>query len=84
MTTTIKLEFPVTVDGQAYTELQMRRCKVKDRRIASKQPTPADQEVTLIANLCEVPPNVIDELDAMDYEKCAEALRGFFGSSTAA
>ena len=82
--TTIKLKFPVTVDGHEYTSLQMRRCKVRDRRLAAKQTTKEDQEITLIANLCEVPPNVIDELDAVDYEKCAEALRGFFGSSTAA
>lgn len=83
-TTNITLDYPVTVNGHEYASLTMRRCKVKDRRVASKQPTPADQEVTLIANLCDVPPSVIDELDAVDYEKCTEALRGFFGSSTAA
>lgn len=82
MTTTIKLQFPVTVDGQDYTELKMRRCKVKDRRLAAKQKTDEDKEITLISNLCEVPPNVIDELDAVDYAKLTETLQGFFDSST--
>lgn len=82
-TTNVTLKFPVTVDGHEYTTLQMRRCKVKDRRLAAKQKTAEDQEVTLIANLCEVPPNVIDELDAADYEQLQDVLRGFFGLSTA-
>lgn len=82
-TTNVTLKFPVTVDGHEYTTLQMRRCKVKDRRLAAKQKTAEDQEVTLIANLCEVPPNVIDELDAADYEQLQDVLRSFFGLSTA-
>lgn len=80
----ITLAYPVTVDGIEYNELNMRRCKVKDRRIAAKQKTPEDQEITLIANLCEVPPSVIDELDAVDYAKAQEVLRGFFEPTTTA
>jgi hypothetical protein len=81
-TTSIPLQFPVTVDGQEYKSLTMRRCKVRDRRLAAKQKTDEDKEITLIANLCEVPPGVIDELDAVDYAKLTETLQGFFGSST--
>lgn len=81
-TTAIKLQYPVTVDGHEYAVLNMRRCKVKDRRIAAKQKTDEDKEITLIANLCEVPPSVIDELDAMDYAKLTETLQGFFDSGT--
>jgi hypothetical protein len=81
-TTPVTLKFPVTVDGHEYTVLTMRRCKVKDRRVAAKQKTDEDREITLIANLCEVPPTVIDELDAVDYAKLTETLQGFFGSST--
>lgn len=80
--TNITLQYPVIVDGHEYSALQMRRCKVKDRRLAMKQKTVEDQEITLIANLCEVSPAVIDELDSADYEKLQEVLRGFFGLST--
>ena len=83
MTTTIKLKYPVIVDGQEHTELHMRRCKVKDRRLAAKQKNDEDREITLIANLCDVTPSVIDELDSADYDQLQEALRGFFGLSTA-
>lgn len=81
-TVKIKLDYPVTVDAREYKELTMRRCKVKDRRAAQKQEKPDAVEVTLIATLCEVPPNVIDELDSADYAKLTEKLAGFFGAPT--
>ncbi len=80
--TPVTLKFPVTVDGHEYTVLNMRRCKVKDRRLAAQKKTPEEQEITLIANLCEVPPQVLDELDAVDYAKLQEVLTSFFGLST--
>jgi hypothetical protein len=83
MTTEIKLAHPVIVDGTEYAVLNMRRCKVKDRRLAAKQKSDEDREITLIANLCEVPPSVIDELDTVDYSKLQEVLTGFFGMNTA-
>lgn len=83
MSTKIVLKYPVTVDGQEYAELTMRRCKVKDRRVAAKQKTDEDKEITLIANLCEVPPAVVDELDAVDYAKAQEVLMSFFALDTA-
>ncbi len=79
MTEIIKLKYPVTVDGVEYDQLEMRRCKVRDRRLAAKKGDAAEQETTLIANLCNVPPNVIDELDSTDYAQLSEVLRGFLG-----
>jgi hypothetical protein len=81
-TTTVKLKFPVTVGGQEYTELHMRRCKVRDRRLAAKEKTDEDREIRLISNLCEVSPDVIDELDAVDYAQLTEVLKGFFDTDT--
>lgn len=83
-TTTVKLKYPFVFEGQEYNELQMRRCKVRDRRLAAKQKTDEDKEITLIANLCDVPPALIDELDSDDYSQLQEVLRGFFGMSTQA
>lgn len=82
MSTEIKLKYPVMVDGTEYAVLHMRRCKVKDRRMAAKQKTDEDREITLISNLCEVPPSVIDELDAVDYTRLTEVLQGFFATGT--
>lgn len=84
MTTKIDLKHPVTVDGQTYTSLTMRRAKLRDQRLAAKQKSDVDSEITLFANLCEVPPNVLDELDMVDYAQLQEVYRGFFGSTTQA
>ncbi len=81
-TTTITLKFPVTVAGNEYKTLDMRRCKVRDRRLAGKKATAEEQELALIANLCEVPPEVLDELDSVDYKQLQDVLSGFFGLTT--
>lgn len=82
MTTKVTLKFPFVADGIEYNELNMRRCKVKDRRLAGQKKTDEEKEITLIANLCDVPPSVIDELDSVDYGQLQGVLRGFFGLAT--
>lgn len=80
-TTTITLKYPFALNGQNHAKFTMRRCKVKDRRMAMKQwSTDEDREIGLIANLCDVPPDVIEELDAVDYAQLTEMLKSFFGS----
>lgn len=77
--TVITLLYPVTVDGTAYTTLTMRRPKVRDERDARRGGSdPVDQELRLFGNLCEVGPNVMEELDAADYERIQEAYFDFF------
>lgn len=79
----IKLKYPVEHNGQSFDSLTMRRCKVKDRRAATKQwATDEDREIGLIANLCDVPPAVIDELDAFDYNAVLTVFKGFFVQDT--
>lgn len=74
----IKLDYPVTVEGTEYKELTMRRPKVKDQKAADKASgSDADKETMLFANLCEVPPAVIDELDMLDYGKVQKEYSGF-------
>ena len=69
----IKLEYPIKIDETTYTELTMRRSKVKDRLAVSV--------MNLFANLCEVSPTVIKELDETDYTKVQKVYMGFFGSA---
>ncbi len=74
----IQLQYPVSADGQTLTALKVRRPKVKDRLAAAKTGgDPATQEVRLFANLCEVSPATIEELDMADYTRLQEALQGF-------
>lgn len=75
MSARVELEHPVTVEGAAYGELSMRRPKVRDMRDAEKGGGgKAETEIRLFANLCEVAPAVIEEMDLADYERLQEAF----------
>ena len=75
--TTITLKYPVTVDGATHTTLTMRRPKVCDSRDAQRGGTNADSEIRLFANLCEVTPAAIEELDMADYMRMQKVYEGF-------
>ena len=76
---TIKLAYPISVSGRQLDELSMRRPKVRDRLSSEKHSgNEAEKEIRFIANLCELAPNEIEELDMADYVRVQEALAGFF------
>ena len=74
----IQLDYPVDSDGVKTDTLTMRRAKVKDQvatdRIGGSD---AEKEVRLFANLCEVAPATIEDLDMSDYKKLQEVYTGF-------
>lgn len=77
----IVLNYPVDVAGQKYSELHMRRPKVRDHLVADRSSGGnAEKEVKLLANLCEVAPAVIEELDAADYQTLQGVYGGFLSS----
>ncbi|WP_311276176.1 phage tail assembly protein [Methylobacterium sp. WCS2018Hpa-22] len=77
---TIKLDFPVTVDAMEYKELTMRRPKTKDSIAASKfKGSEAERGIFLMAKLCNVSPDVIEELDEVDANKLGEQHKAFTG-----
>ena len=77
----IKLKYPITIDGTEYKELTMRRSKVKDRLTVANMKDKSDEEkeILLFANLCEVSPDVIRELDESDYPEVQKVYTSFFG-----
>lgn len=78
----IKLNYPIESSGSTITDLNMRRSKVKDRLIVAKMKNSSDEEkeIRLFANLCEVAPNIIEELDESDYANLQKAYMDFFKS----
>ncbi len=75
----IKLKYPVQYNGQEYNELTMRRSKIRDRLAISKLScSDEEKEVRLLANLCEVNPEVIMELDEKDYQALQKEYLSFF------
>jgi hypothetical protein len=74
----ITLDYPLADGGSEVTELKLRRPKVRDQLAASHQKgSDADQELALFANLCDLTPALIEELDIKDYRKLQEAYMGF-------
>ena len=78
---TVRLDWPVRAEGRTVSSLTMRRPKVRDERDAKRvAEDEGDQEIALLANLCEVAPSTIHELDMVDYRKLQEAFVGFMGA----
>lgn len=75
----IKLSHPVMSDGTELRALNLRRPKVRDVLLAAKiGGTDEEKEIRVLANLCEVAPDVVEELDMADYKKLQDGYRGFF------
>jgi len=79
---TIELKYPIESSGEIHEKLTMRRSKIKDRLLVAKMKTASDEEkeIRLFANLCEVAPNIIEELDEADYSNLQKVYLGFFSS----
>ncbi len=79
----IKLENPIKIDGVEANEISLRPPKVRDLIASSKKNIDeAEKEVNLIANLGEISPETVQELDLRDYIKIQEWLRDFLSTST--
>jgi hypothetical protein len=59
----------------------MRRPKVRDQLVVAKMKNvdAQEREVRIFANLCEVPPAVIESLDILDLLELQDVYRGFLG-----
>lgn len=77
---TVKLEFPVELDGTNYAELTARRPRIADNVWADKQKgTELERGLAMLARLCDVPPEVIHELDDLDAERLQDKVNSFRG-----
>lgn len=82
-TTEIILAHPYsTAAGVRIEKLTMRRPKVKDQRAVRRQfSADADVEVALLARLCGIVQEDLDDMDEMDYTKLQTAYLSFRGLS---
>ncbi len=79
----IELTYPIEIDGQTISELDIRRPKVRDMLAADAGGSDAEKELRLFANLCEQTPAAIEQLDMADYLKLQETYQGFLSSGPA-
>jgi len=75
----IVLEYPFKDNGAEVTEVNMRRAKVKDMRIAEEKSKSSggNYESILFANLCELSPDAMDLIDIKDYGKLQARYQSF-------
>lgn len=77
-TAKIELDFPIEISGVKVEHLVMRRPKVRDEMAMAKSTqSDADKALLLIANLCEVAPDDLLELDAADWQKLEQQVVSF-------
>lgn len=74
----IDLRYPVEVGHDKFESITMRRPKVRDLIAAEKSARgDAEREVRLFASLCEVAPEVVENIDVSDYLKMQEQYKSF-------
>jgi hypothetical protein len=78
---TYTLKHPVTVDGASYDSLSLRRPKARDLIKARKAKDELEQMAAMVADLAEVPPKVVQELDAEDFAGVGEVIGRFLPSA---
>ena len=77
-TVKVTLTDPITIDGVKVAVLQLRRPKVRDMLSVEKTAqNDAEKEIQLFANLCEVSPDNLLDLDMADYAKLQKAYQDF-------
>jgi Phage tail assembly chaperone proteins, E, or 41 or 14 len=74
----IELNHPIDIAGAKVSVLQLRRPKVRDMLSVEKSAeNDAEKEIQLFANLCEVSPDDLLELDMADYAKLQKTYQDF-------
>ena len=81
MTATIKLEYPITADGRTLDELTLRRPKVRDLEKAQKHKDEFTRSVHMIADLAEISPDAVRDMDAGDFTRIAQCVGECVGAS---
>lgn len=74
----IKLKHPIDLDGVKVDRIQLRRPKVRDMlAVDTSTASDAEKELNLFANLCELSPDNLMDLDMADYAKLQKAYQDF-------
>jgi len=79
--TTLTLREPIEINGAKIGVLTLRRPKVRDLEAIDKIAGETAKTVALIANLSELPPETIRELDAADFAAASKAVAEMLGNA---
>ena len=74
----ILLEMPFSVGGKPVEKIRLRRPKARDLIAGARKKNQAEQTITILSNLSDVPVKDLEEMDLKDYTKLALWLEDFF------
>ncbi len=83
-TVTVKLDTPVSFNGETFDALTLRKMKAKDLVAGDLAKGDAQRAIAIFASMAGVPVQVIEELDVDDFEKLGEEAAPLMGKSAAA
>ncbi|KAB7624319.1 phage tail assembly protein [Alkalilimnicola sp. S0819] len=75
---TFTLTEPVDAHGKQITELTLRKPKAKQLKLLGEYANEVEAMYEMMAELADVPPSTIDELEVEDIEGMTAWLEGFF------
>ncbi|MBU2713636.1 phage tail assembly protein [Zooshikella harenae] len=80
MKSKITLNYPVTTEGVEVDTIYLRRPRAKDlKKMEDSKGGDITKSIELIADLAELVPSAIEDLDAGDFQKVNEVVAGFLG-----
>ena len=80
---TIKLNYPVEVDGVETDTLHMRRCLVSDIKALDKINGDIEGTIYLVSALCGIPTESVENMDAEDFINVGAKVADFLPSAGA-
>ena len=78
--TTITLREPIEINGATVGYITLRRPKVRDLEAIDKIQGETAKTVALIANLAELSPETVRDLDAADFAAASKAVADMLGN----
>lgn len=76
----IDLSKTYSLDNQERNHLEMREPTVRDNLMVRNVRNEDEREIQLLANLCNISTNAIEELTLADYSRVTKAFLDFLGT----
>ncbi|WP_107497431.1 phage tail assembly protein [Thalassobius sp. I31.1] len=77
----VTLQYPFTHKGEEITELTIRRPKIRDMQKSSTIKDDMKKAIAMMADLAEIEPAAIGEMDPEDFNEANKVIAGFLGVS---
>lgn len=78
MTETVKLDYPINVDGEEIAQVTLRRPTFGDIELFEKEKTDLGKTVKMMTLLAGLSPEAVRKLDVEDFGRIGEAVGKFF------